>query len=463
MSRRLLLPLLAGLLLLVVPAAAHASKTQEVTFEAPRDLLDPTTREATFAELDGLGVRALRVVLYWNDVAPDRDSRIRPKFDATDPAVYDWSFYAPVLDEAAARGWKVHLTVSGPVPTWATNGAKDKVTRPSPNEFRMFVMALSRRFSAEITRWSIWNEPNHPQFLGPQYDRRHRPISPHIYRRLYAAAVQGLAAVGDTKPIILGETAPTGTGKDVAPLTFLRGVLCLTDSYKKDSKGCGTLRIDGVAHHPYTRKEGPFYVPSGPNDVTIGSLSRLTKALDRAAKAKVVRAKMPLYLTEFGIQSVPDPNYGVSLLRQNEYRAISEHIAWRNPRVQSFSQYLLRDDLPDTDAQGNRTYGGFESGLRTTEGRAKPALAGFRLPLAAERDGSSVDLWGLVRPATGPATVTIQRRDGGAAWRDLATVTTDAAGVLQRRTTLAKGRVWRLRWTDAAGVTHTSPEVRSYS
>ena len=31
----------------------------------------------------------------------------------------------------------------------------------------------------------------------------------------------------------MGETAPTGTGKDVAPLTFLRGALCLNDNYKK--------------------------------------------------------------------------------------------------------------------------------------------------------------------------------------------------------------------------------------
>jgi hypothetical protein len=59
--RRLLPLTLLACLLVAVPA--HAKSTQEVTFEAPRDLLDPAHRDAAFAELDTLGVKALRVVL----------------------------------------------------------------------------------------------------------------------------------------------------------------------------------------------------------------------------------------------------------------------------------------------------------------------------------------------------------------------------------------------------------------
>ena len=86
----------------------------------------------------------------------------------------------------------MQLTVSGPVPRWATNGARDNVTRPSPNEFRMFMTALATHFGGEVARWSIWNEPNQPQFLSPQYDSKQRPVSPEIYRELYAAALRGL-------------------------------------------------------------------------------------------------------------------------------------------------------------------------------------------------------------------------------------------------------------------------------
>ena len=56
-------------------------------------------------------------------------------------------------------------------------------------------------------------------------------------------------------------------------------------------------------------------------------LSRLTTALDRAGRTGAIPQRLPVWLTEFGIQSVPDPAFGVSFLRQAEYRAISERIA----------------------------------------------------------------------------------------------------------------------------------------
>jgi hypothetical protein len=454
---------LLAALALAVPSA-HASKSQEVTFEAPRDLFDPAKRAAAFDEISSLGAHALRIVLYWKDVAPDRDSRVKPKLDMTDPSVYDWSKYQPVLDEAKARGWTVQLTASGRVPVWATNGARDDTTRPSPNEFRMFMTALAKRFGNEVTRWSIWNEPNHPQFLQPQYDSKHRPVSPAIYRGLYAAALRGLAAAGDTKPVLMGETAPTGTGKDVAPLTFLRGALCLSESYKK-GKGCGTLRVDGYAHHAYTTRGGPLYKPPGPNNVMIGVLSRLTSALDKAAKAGVVRKGLPMYLTEFGIQSTPDPIFGVSLQRQAEYRSYSERIAFYNPRVKAFSQYLLTDDEPVAGKTGSAKYGGFESGLRTAQGKAKPSLDGFRLPLVAKKTGSStkVSLWGLVRPATAATKVVVQQRSShGATFKTLKTITTDAKGVWTSTATRGtSAREWRVKWTDANGKEWTGPATRA--
>jgi hypothetical protein len=460
---RRLIPLTLLLGLLVAVPAAHASKGQEVTFEAPRDLFDPAQREAAFDEIDSLGAHALRIVLYWKDVAPDADSRIKPKLDMTDPSVYDWSKYQPVLDEAKQRGWTVQVTASGPVPRWATNGAVDNTTRPSPNEFRMFMTALSKHFGGEVNRWSIWNEPNHPDFLGPQYDSKHRPASPKIYRGLYAAALRGLAAAGDTKPVLMGETAPTGTGHDVAPLTFLRGALCLNDQYEKVGK-CSNLRIDGYAHHAYTNRSGPLYVPPGPNDVMIGSLSRLTTALDKAAAAGVVKKSLPVYLTEFGIQSTPDPFVGVSLQRQAEYRSYSERIAYYNPRVKAFSQYLLTDDAPLEGVDASQKYSGFESGLRLANGKAKPSLEGFRLPLVAKKAKGSTkaSLWGLARPATGVTKVTIQQASNGTTFSTLKTVTTDAHGYWTSSASLGSSkRAWRVKWTDPAGKTFTGPATRA--
>src|SRR6185436_15535546 len=131
---------------------------------------------------------------------------------------------------------------------------------------------------------------------------------------------------------------------------------------------------------------------------------RLVTALDKAANAGAIPRHLPIYLTEFGIQSTPDKVSGVSLERQAAYLAVAEHIAYVNPRVATFSQYLMSDDPPRSD--GYR-YGGFESGLISSAGKEKPAYKGFRLPLAVERYDDSDVLWGLVRPQRGATQVTI--------------------------------------------------------
>src|SRR5207248_11338651 len=207
-----------------------------------------------------------------------------------------------------------------------------------------------------------------------------------------------------------------------------RGALCLSASYHKSSR-CGLLPADGYAHHAYTTSAGPFFHPAERDDVTIGVLGRLTHALDRAARAHALKPRLPIYLTEFGIQSYPDPFIGVSLIKQAEYRAISERIAYLNPRVRMFSQYLMRDDNPHPGSLYAR-YSGFESGLRFANGRAKPSYAAYRLPLVVHRASRTrISLWGLVRPHVGRATLTVQvRRAGSKRWSRLLTATTNTRG-----------------------------------
>jgi hypothetical protein len=458
--------MLAAALLAAAAAAAPAAAapSQRLLFEAPNELRDPATRPGALAELESLGVDALRVILYWNDVAPDRDARRVPAVDLTDPASYAWGEYDAILAAARERGWPVLLTVTGPVPTWATAANRDKVTRPSPALFERFVTAVGRRYGEQVDLWAVWNEPNLPRFLKPQYRRGAKgPLSPPIYRRLFQAADAALGATGNGRDtLLIGETAPRGTGGVVAPLTFLRGVLCLDASYRRDPR-CGRLDADGWAHHAYTTRVGPFFRPPGPSDVTIGVLSRLSRALDRAGRAGALRPRLPIHLTEFGIQSTPDRISGVSLARQAEFRAIAERLAFANPRVRTFSQYLLRDDQPNRAARTVlRRYRGFESGLRFANGRAKPSLPAFRLPLSALRAATGpatrVELWGRVRPARQVTTADVLYQDRGRTrFRRLRRVRTNASGVFVLRTTFRAGRRYRLRWGEFQGA-----PVRAY-
>src|SRR3712207_5966844 len=82
---------LVGAFALATPA--QAARSQDLVFDAPRDLLDPNRRAASLDEIQRLGVRSLRVVLYWKNVAPSASARRRPGGDLSDPAAYSWGDY----------------------------------------------------------------------------------------------------------------------------------------------------------------------------------------------------------------------------------------------------------------------------------------------------------------------------------------------------------------------------------
>ncbi len=346
------------------------------------------------------------------------------------------------------------------MPKWATAKKRDNLTKPSPKEFQAFATAVGRRYGDKVSQWSIWNEPNHPQFLLPQFVKK-KAKSPRIYRNLYLAGQRGLAASGNGGDALLfGETAPRGTPRVVAPLAFLRGALCLDKSYKRKGK-CKRITAGGFAHHAYTTRVGPRFRPPDADDVTIGVLSRLTTALNRAGKAGAITRGLGIYLTEFGIQSTPDP-LGVSLTQQAEYNAIAEHMAFVNTRVRSFSQYLLGDDKPRKARSRVERYGGFESGLRRANGKAKPSYDAFRLPLAAEAYGPSDVLWGRVRPSATKTQVTIlASRRKGKPFKPLRTVQTNSRGVYGLRAKHHDKQRYRVQWTAPDGKVWRGPPIRA--
>jgi hypothetical protein len=456
--------------------SAAASHGETMFFEAPRDLVGvtPKVRAKALGQLQWLGVKALRVELVWRNVAPASHSARKPRFEATNPAAYNWGEYDPLLAEAQRLGWQVLLTVTAPAPKWATAGKRDFVTRPDSRDFREFMTAVGRRYGGEASLFAIWNEANHPAFLQPQFLRNGRPASPRIYRALFQAGYEGLKAAGIAQPkVLMGETAPFGYDTvnvrregsrallhDVAPLAFLREALCLDSHYRKAGT-CEQLPAYGYAHHAYTTGQGPSYRPPERDDVTIGVLSRLTAALDRAAVAHALPARLPIYLTEFGIQSYPNRELGVPQPRQAEYDALAEKIAWSNPRVAAFSQYLLRDDRlggkPGSSVHGG--FVGFQTGLEEYGGKRKPLYFGFPVPLVVSRHGGGYSLWGLVRGAVGATTVKVLYATGRSSrYRTLASVRTDASGAWSLRSAVRAAH-WRVLWVGASGVKHEGPPI----
>ena len=453
---------------LAVCAPAHASKTQESIFQDDATLLgdDTAARDRALDELQALGVDTIRALVLWNRVAPDALSSTRPQFDAADPNAYpagNWARIDALVQGAQARGMQVLLTPTGPGPGWASECSGDyaarRICKPRPDEFGAFVQAIGRRYPT-VRRWSIWNEPNQGGWLTPQYvitSRGATPESPHRYRRLVQAATAGLAASGHGgDQVLLGETAPIGrtTGsvstRSMSPVEFWRELGCLDAKGRvltgsnASLRGCtspGRLEVSGAAHHPYTRGAGQKPTDrGGANDISLATISRLSLWLDRGSRAGRWRSGMPIYATEYGLQSnPPDRSAGVSLSAQAQYLNQSDYMAWTNSRLRSVAQYELFDE---------RDLGAFQTGLRFADGGAKPALDAYRLPVWAFPRGGYTYVWGMARPARGAAqALAVEYYDARArTWRKVRTVSVSGSNRFVYLRTRARGKYFRLVW-----------------
>ncbi len=85
---------------------ALASHSQPDYFEGSTLLLNSKTRPKAIAQLQHLGVKALRIELYWFEVAPSAASATKPAFEATNPGAYPWGEYDALIGEAQRLGWK---------------------------------------------------------------------------------------------------------------------------------------------------------------------------------------------------------------------------------------------------------------------------------------------------------------------------------------------------------------------
>ena len=231
--------------------------------------------------------------------------------------------------------------------------------RPDARRFGGFARRAALHFRGLIHRYSIWNEPNHVAWIAPLRS------APAVYRRLYK---EGWEAINRTDPgaqVLFGETSPYGRpGKVIPPLRFLRAVVCA-------SGHCRPLQADGYAHHPYDFAHPPERPYPGVDNVTIGSLPRLTSALDRLARARLLSTPdgdpLPVYLTEFGYFRSGD--HALPPATRAAYLARAFAIAaGAYPRVRQMLQYLLV--APPRGYPG----GSFDTSLLSQSGAPTPAF-----------------------------------------------------------------------------------------
>ncbi len=532
---RALLGAAAAAAALAAPAAASASPSQESIFQDDNLLVTGTDSqvESTMSTLRSLGVERIRVSVIWRFVAPANNSATRPSFNAADPRGYgagSWNRYDRIVDAAQRYGIGLLFSVTGPSPRWATGDKSEPrgLVNPSAGEFGQFVTAVGRRYSGSyrdeqptppssggggggvlplgraaangvlprVSMWSVWNEPQQPGWLRPQVSGG-RPASPHIYRRLLDSAWAGLRASGHGGDnILIGELAPRGTRRltsgPMTPLRFLRELYCVNSRIRPirggeaAARGCPTggsaasfraahpalFQAPGFAHHPYALEVAPSKADRIRDQVTIASLGRLTRTLDRVQRRYGSRRRMPIWLTEYGYQTdPPDPTIvGHPWSRQAAYINEADHIAYRNRRVRSVAQFLLVDDQPNRAVPpSNIRYWGstFQSGLITIGGQRKPSFFSYQRSIDAYpkrvRRGRAVRVYGQLRPAANGSLISASlqfRRTGSRRWRTVKRVRTRSfRNIVRPRARVRSSGRFRFVWREGTrrNATRSSP------
>jgi Glycosyl hydrolase catalytic core len=337
---------------------------------------DPTF---VFPLLGSANTQTVRVNLWWGGRSLGvAKRRPRAAADPADPA-YDWETYDRTVTYAATLRIAMLFSILG-TPTWANGGKGWNAAPTRASDLQAFARAAARRYNGtfrlpdgrvlpKVHYWLVWNEPNNPVFLKPQFVRRGGrwvAQSPRDYARMCNAVVRGVKSVRGSGKVACGATGPRGNNipgrarASISPLAFLRGM-----------RLGGATGFDAYAHHPYygTRSESPLTPPppgrrgNPTTAVTLGNFNTLVRELTRLYGNKRI------WITEYGYQTQPqDRLFGVTYRQQAAYLLEAYRYARRHPRVDLFLWFLMRDDTSPA---------GWQSGLMTAAGRKKPSFVAF--------------------------------------------------------------------------------------
>ncbi len=328
-------------------SSSHAAQGMELALQDDGALVTQAylKHPKAFPLLEELKVKWIRVNIGWAAVVGSKTANARTK---PGTVKYNFTEYDALINAARDRGMQLEVGLVGNAPRWAT-GDKKKSSPYKPNAklFREFVNAAVTHFGANITRYSIWNEPNHTGWLAPLKSQ------PALYRALYTQGYAAIKAVQPSAEVLIGETAPYASRKGVAmpPLEFIRKFA-----------NRGRLVADGFAHHPYDFNHAPTYKFPGKDNVTLSGLDKLVKLLDSLASSnRLERADgsaLDLYLTEFGY--LRSGKQKQSEANRAKYLRKGYDMALAHPRVRQMLHFLL--------AQPAKRYRFFDTSLVSQSG-----------------------------------------------------------------------------------------------
>jgi hypothetical protein len=434
--RRIAALMACGLLAaLAHPAAAPAKRGLLTGFgdTARYTSTDPAER-ATWLDRT-LEARAgiVRLDLVWRAVASSQ----RPP-DPANPgsASYDFSMMDAAARDAEARGLVVLLMIYV-APAWAEApgrppSANPGTWKPSPSDFADFLRAVASRYSGgfdpdgagpaprlpAVQALQVWNEPNHPLFLTPQYQGE-SAVSPAHYREMLKAGYSAVKSVNPQMRVVTAGLSPYGDppgGDRVRPVQFWRELLCVHEAKKKKKKRGASKRVfvrtqncpaparfDVLAHHPINTSGGPRRAAINRDDASSADLDRIVRVLRGAeAAGTALPRRHPVWADEFWWDSNPPNPAGVPLARHARWIEEELFLLWKDGASVAINM-LIRD-------QPGAPTGFLHSGLFFADGQPKPAYTAFRFPFVTERiDKRLLRAWGKA-PTGGKLVIQRARR-----------------------------------------------------
>jgi hypothetical protein len=377
MKLGLLAALTVAAVSLIVPATSAASSYIRYGVQDDAYLSAGPPLETRLGTLDDLGAKLVRYMVNWRQVAPTKP---RHPADPADPA-YDWTNTDAVMQGLHVHGISVLVTLYR-APAWANGGRSSNGVPTSKYSLAAFAVAVAKRYPW-VRLWEVWNEPNLRSFLSPN--------SPRLYvQRLLNPTYAALHALRSSNRVAGGATSPRSTSTGLSPVAFMRGMQR------------AHARLDAYSHHPYpvTRGERPFGFARGvcrycTGVLTLANLPVLLREVRKDFGPKRI------WLTEYSYQTKPSDPFGVSRALQAQYIAESALRVKEAPLVDILIHFIVRDES---------RLNGWQSGLLSPSGLAKPAYNSFRLPIVqVARRGFRTTIWGQIRPGSGRRRYRLQR------------------------------------------------------
>ena len=254
-------------------------------------------------------------------------------------------------------------------------GRRPGTWKPSAKATGQFATALARRFATQAQYVQVFNEPNLPIYLAPQWERKKgklRAFAPSRYRAMLNASYPGVHEAG--LKLVTAGTAPFGDpargGSRLMPVAFWKHVL---------SRG---TRFDVFAHHPYSVR-GPNAPALNRNDVAVPDVHKLVSLVRAARRAHRVSAAAArhFWVTEISWDSSPPDPHGIPEARHARWLADSFANLWRQG-VEAIIWFQIRDQAPDPELRGHQPVGSLSE---VGGGEARPARVRVPVLVSAPR------------------------------------------------------------------------------